>query len=293
VPWTAEYRLDEGLFRYEIATLLAAGYAHLYVFGTAGEGYAVNEAQFEQVASVFVDEMRAGGAEPMVGMISLSLETILQRIAFARHSLGVRVFQISLPSWGALEGSEVRTFFDVVLGRYPDCQFLHYNLLRTRRLVAAQEYAQIAADHPNLVATKNSTDSMLRIRDLIDNAPTLQHFLNEHGFVYGSLVGECGLLISLATLSLVMGQRYFAAGQRRDVRSLLQMEAELSRLGEKFRECVSGGRTPIDAAYDKVLWWLHDQRFPLRLLPPYQGANPVAAATFAAFVRENYPAWVA
>ena len=293
VPWTAEYRLDEELFRFEIASLLAAGYSQLYVFGTAGEGYAVNEAQFEQVASVFADQMRAGGAEPMVGVISLSLETMLQRIAFARHSLGVRRFQISLPSWGALEVAEVRTFFDVVLGQFADCEFLHYNLLRAKRLVSADEYALIAADHPNLVATKNSTDSMLRIRDLIEKVPTVQHFLNEHGFVYGSLVGECGLLISLGTLNLHMGQRYFAAGQRHDLTTLLGMEAELTRLSEKFHESVSGGRTLIDGAYDKVLWWLHDNRFPLRMLPPYQGAAPTGAQAFATFVRENYPAWVA
>jgi dihydrodipicolinate synthase/N-acetylneuraminate lyase len=108
VPWTEADRLDEGLFRYEIGSLLEAGYSNLYVFGTAGEGYAVSEAQFAQVTTVLVDEMRAGGVEPMVGVISLSLETMLQRIAFARHSLGVRRFQISLPSWGALEGAEVR-----------------------------------------------------------------------------------------------------------------------------------------------------------------------------------------
>jgi dihydrodipicolinate synthase/N-acetylneuraminate lyase len=293
VPWTAELRLDEDLFRHEIATLLAAGYAHLYVFGTAGEGYAVNNAQFEQVVTTFADEMRAGGAEPMVGVISLSLETTLERIAFARHGLGVRLFQVSLPSWGALEPAEVRAFFDAVLGAHADCQFLHYNVPRAKRLVTAEEYARIAADHPNLVATKNSTDAMLRIRGLQERAPMLQHFLNEHGFVYGSLIGGCGLLISLGTLNLARGLRYFDAGQRGDLPTLLRMEADLTRLGDKLIDTVGGGRTRIDAAYDKVLWWLHDQRFPLRLLPPYQGANPAAAAAFAAFVRETYPEWVA
>ncbi len=293
VPWTDDFRLDEALFRHEIRTLLAAGYLHLYVFGTAGEGYAVNTAQFQQVTGVFVDEMRAGGAEPMVGVISLSLATMLERIAFARDRLGVRLFQVSLPSWGALEPDEVRTFFDAVLDGYPDCQFLHYNLLRAKRLVTPREYAQLAADHPNLVATKNSTDSMLRIRGLLEHAPMLQHFLNEHGFVYGSLVGECGLLISVGTLNLQQGLRYFEAGRRRELGTLLGMEAELTRLGEVFGERASEGRTLIDGAYDKVLWWLHDQRFPLRLLPPYQGASAVGAEAFAAYVREEFPAWVA
>jgi len=291
IPWTDQYTLDEGLLRHEVSALLAAGYAHLYIFGTAGEGYAVDDAQFEQIARIFVDEMRAGNAKPMVGVIGLSLATMRRRIAWARNALGVRLFQVSLPSWGALTDAEVRTFFDAVLGPFEDCQFLHYNLLRTKRLVTAGEYAAIAADHPNLVATKNSTDSMLRIRELIDTAPMLQHFLNEHGFLFGSLIGECGLLISMATTNHTMGQRYFDAGRGRDVETLVRLEGELAQIGQKFAETVGGGVVRIDGAYDKVLWRLHDPRFPLRMQPPYEGADSAAADAFRAFLYEQYPHW--
>jgi len=291
VPWTDTYALDEPLFRHEIASLLAAEYTHLYVFGTAGEGYAVDDAQFERIARVFVEEMRGSGAEPMVGVISLSLETMQRRIALARDILGVRLFQVSLPSWGALDELEVRTFFDLLLKQFEDCQFLHYNLLRTKRLASAAEYAAIAADHPNLVATKNSTDSMQRVRELLTIAPQLRHFLNERGFAYGSLFGEPGLLISLATMNLAQGRRYFAAGQARDLETLLRMEGELHAIGQHFLTEVSAGETRIDGAYDKVLWRLHDERFPLRMLPPYQGATAAAADAFGRFLRARYPHW--
>jgi dihydrodipicolinate synthase/N-acetylneuraminate lyase len=227
----------------------------------------------------------------MVGVISLAQATMLRRIAFARDALGVRRFQVSLPSWGALDEREARTFFDTILGTFEDCEFLHYNLLRTKRLVSAAEYAVVAADHPNLVATKNSTDSMQRVRDLITAAPELRHFLNERGFVFGSLIGEPGLLISLASINLAQGQRYFAAGRERDVETLLRMEGELHTIGQEFLSTVSGGRSLIDGAYDKVLWWLHDQRFPLRLLPPYAGAAESAADSFLGFLRARYPHW--
>ena len=46
----------------------------------------------------------------MVGVISLSLGTILDRIERCRAK-GVRHFQISLPSWGALGDSELSEFF--------------------------------------------------------------------------------------------------------------------------------------------------------------------------------------
>ncbi|MCA1646879.1 MAG: dihydrodipicolinate synthase family protein [Chloroflexi bacterium] len=291
VPWTEAFVLDDGLFRHEVATLLAAGYTHLYIFGTAGEGYAVDDAQFEHIARVFAEEMQLGHAEPMVGVISLSLETMLRRIQLARETLGVRLFQISLPSWGALADAEVRTFFDIVLGRFQDCQFLHYNLPRTKRLLTAREYASIAADHPNLVATKNSTDSMLRVCELLDSAPMLRHFLNEHGFLFGSLIGECGLLISLAATNLAMGRRYFEAGRARDVHTLVNMEGELSQIGQKFATIVGGAVVRIDGAFDKVLWRLHDPRFPLRLFPPYEGADPSAADEFLAFLQDEHPRW--
>jgi dihydrodipicolinate synthase/N-acetylneuraminate lyase len=291
VPWTDDYLVDEDLFRDEIRSMLDAGLTHLYVFGTAGEGYAVSDAQFERIARVYVEEMRAGRSEPMVGIISLSLQSILERIAFARDQLGVRLFQLSLPSWAALESDEVRAFFDHVLGRFEGCQFLHYNLLRSKRLVTADEYALIANEHPNLVATKNSTDSMVRIRELIDGAPMLQHFLNERGFAYGSLIGECGLLASIATLNWRMALRYFAVGHDRDVSSLLRMEGELSHIASAFIEQL--GATHIDGAYDKVLYWTHDDRFPLRLLPPYNSVELELARQFRAWLRQYYSEWAA
>ena len=291
VPWTETFAFDEGLFRHEVQTLLGAGHTRLYVFGTAGEGYAVDDAQFQQVARVFVDEMVAAGAEPMVGVISLSHATIMRRITFARDDLGVRQFQVSLPSWGALEDVEVRGFFDAVLGNFEDCQFLHYNLLRTKRLVTAAEYAAVASEHPNLVATKNSTDSMQRVRDLLTVASDLRHFVGERAFAYASLFGEPGLLISLATTNLSMGREFFAAGQARDVARLFEMDSQLHAIADQFLRTIGAGSAPIDGAYDKVLWWLHDRRFPLRLLPPYQGAAEGAAREFLEFLQRRYPEW--
>ena len=99
IPWTEEWQVDEPIFRRQVRTFLANDYRHLYIFGTAGEGYAVTDEQFVHIARIFADEMHTGGADPMVGVISLSLPTIIARIDAAR-ALGVRQFQISLPSWG-------------------------------------------------------------------------------------------------------------------------------------------------------------------------------------------------
>jgi dihydrodipicolinate synthase/N-acetylneuraminate lyase len=234
--------------------------------------------------------MAAASAETMVGVISLSLPTILERIELAR-SIGVRQFQISLPSWGALADREIDAFFDAVCAPFADCHFLHYNLPRAKRLVTGGEYGRLAERHPNLVATKNSTDSMSRIADLLGEAPQLQHFLNEIGYVYGSLAGKCGLLASYAPLNLDVARQFFEAGQRRDTRTLFELHGELAGLNRELAQCVAGG-AHMDGAFDKLLWRVHDERFPLRLLPPYASSTEEDFHRFVAVLREKYPRWL-
>src|SRR5262245_43967480 len=110
VPWDDQGRLIEDLFRHEIREVLTHGTKHLYLFGTAGEGYAVSERQYDQIVKVFHEEMRAGKGEAMVGVINMSLTTIQERIARTRD-LGITRFQISLPCWGALSEREIFSFF--------------------------------------------------------------------------------------------------------------------------------------------------------------------------------------
>lgn len=287
VPWTAEYLLDETAFRASIRSALG-GTPHLYVFGTAGEGYAVTTAQYRQIVEVFADEMRRGGAEPMVGVIDLSLGTILERIQQARE-LGVRLFQISLPSWGAVSTDELHRFFDAVCGGFPDCRFLHYNLPRTKRLVTGREYGELARRHANLVATKNCGDSLSHIQSLIEDAPELTHFLSENGYVYGSLWGECGILVSFI-MNWPRLRELYEAGRRRDVDRLVAIQREIRVVIQTLFETVPDNR--IDGSYDKLFEKMYHPEFPLRLLPPYIGSSDEEFHTFVNLLRSRLPEWI-
>lgn len=128
-------------------------------------------------------------------MIGLSMDHIIERIATA-YATGIRMFQISMPSWGALDASEAMLFFKTVCGRFPDCRFLHYNLRRAKRIIDGSEYSSIAEAVPNVVATKNSSYDYNRTADLMINAPELQHFLLEGNYATGCTLGECSLLCS-------------------------------------------------------------------------------------------------
>ncbi len=289
VPWNEDGSLAEETFRREIRNLLTNLTRDIYLFGTAGEGYAVTDKQFDRIVTVFREEINFPDVRGMIGIIGLSLGTMIERIERAR-GMGIRYFQISLPSWGALSDGELKLFFKEICGRFPDCSFLHYNLMRTKRLVTPEEYAILADEHPNLVAAKNSTDSMERIFGLMTKAPQLQHFFTETGYGYGCQIGECGLLISIASIHFAQAKRYFEAGQRRDHKSISSAQRELSNL---INEIVALGRgeAHMDGAYDKVFCKIHDPQFPLRLLPPYAGLSDDTFQKIVALIQNKYSRW--
>lgn len=290
IPWADDDSFAEDVFRRQVRHILKHLTRDVYVFGTAGEGYAVTDRQFDRVCRVFREETDRPGVRAMVGVIGLAQAQMIERIERAR-AMGFRLFQVSLPSWGALTAAETRRFFREVCGRFPDCGFLHYNLMRTKRLVTPEEYAVLARENRNLVATKNSTDDMDRLLGLLSRAPDLAHFMTETGFAYGSLVGRCGLLISAACANFTEGRAYFRAGRRRQVRALLARQMELAALVGDLVRLVSP-EAHMDGAYDKVFCRLHDPAFPLRLLPPYNGISETTYRKIVAMMRKSYPRWM-
>jgi dihydrodipicolinate synthase/N-acetylneuraminate lyase len=287
IPWDADGRFAEGIFRRNVQHALH-GTKLLYVFGTAGEGYAVTDRQFDEIVTAFADEMLRGQAEPMVGVIDLSLGTIIERIQRARD-LGVSQFQISLPSWAALSELELFSFFKHICGGFPDCRFMHYNLPRTKRMVSGKEYGRLAAEHPNLVATKNCGDSQSHLRSLIEDSPELQHFLSEAGYVYGSLFGECGILASFI-MNWPKLRALFDAGQRCDVATIVAIQREVDIVLQTLFEAIPDNR--IDGSYDKLFEKMYEPDMPLRLQPPYIGSSDEEYHNFVRLLKQRLPDWV-
>ncbi len=287
IHWDERFQFAETIFRRTVRHSLTAT-PHLYVFGTAGEGYAITDQQFDQIVKAFASEMHSGGAEPMVGIIHLSLGTMLERIRRSRD-LGVTRFQVSLPSWAALSDRELFLFFDQVCDSFPDCQFMHYNLPRTKRLVTGKEYGKLAAAHPNLVATKNCGDSLSLLQGLVEQAPQLQHFLSEAGYVYGSMFGECSILASFI-MNWPKLNALLEAGKRRDIATATAINREINIVIQTLFEAVPDGR--IDGSYDKLFEKMYDPEVPLRLLPPYVGSTDDEFHTFVRLLGERLPDWI-
>ena len=291
IPWDEHEQLLEDVFREEVLATLAHGFHNVYVFGTAGEGYAVDTARFQRIVDIFWEETHGEGVNPGVGVIGLSTANILERIGYA-HRRGFRFFQISLPSWGALNDREVMKFFVDVCGRFPDSRFLHYNLMRTKRLLNSDDYRRIVDAVPNLAATKNTGTAVDSTAALVRKVPELQHFFGESMFPHGCLHGECSLLSSFGPMVPARTHQFFeyaATGQVEKAflfqRDYLMMTHDV--IAPMLRH------TLIDGAYDKALVRLGGlERMPLRLLSPYESLPEEVYQESKRILHEQYAEWL-
>lgn len=281
-PWTADYQFDVAAFRRQVQIIARELTRRIYVFGTAGEGHAVSDAQFKEIAGCFWTVAHEEGIAPMVGLISLSLPTVVERIEWAR-SIGFRDFQISLPSWGALNDTELVSFFRETCGRFRDCRFLHYNLARSGRVLTAEDYSKASDAHPNLVAVKASVSDPAVIRSFMSLLPRLQFYFTERGYVEARTLGHCGFLISIASVNPTKAKAFVAGDDASRQAAFLGIQA----MGKALKE-LSTGKYHIDSAFDKMLFKVSDPSFPLRLLPPYEGASEHDFAAFRAAIPEEW-----
>ncbi|MBH04746.1 MAG: hypothetical protein CMJ20_00335 [Phycisphaeraceae bacterium] len=266
-PWTEQYELHEEMFTKHTEQLLHLGYTHLYVMGTAGEGHAMTDSRYQRVVDVFLQVANKPGLFPQVGVISLSADHMIERVHYA-HEKGARMFQISLPSWGRLSGTEKVTYINTVCSSFPDAKFLHYNYASSINSMTADDYCSAVAAVPNLVATKISIKNMALIRALMTRVPQLQHFFMATAFPYACLYGECSLINSLGPVFPNLTRKLFEAGKSGDLTTAFTIQRRMLQIHEGLGRHVKGAK--IDGAWDKLNTWLVDPDYPRRLLPPYE-----------------------
>lgn len=290
LPWAEDGSLDEAVFRRTITNLVHCGLPDLYVFGTAGEGYAVTDTMFRRIALVFAETMReAGGSPPIVGLVSLSLATMIERAQFCLAN-GISTFQFALPNWAATSDAEMKQVFAELCGRFPEANFIHYNLMRSGRLVRPLEYAELAERHPNLVGTKYGGGDPFMISGLMRHAPMLRHFLTEQGYYLGAPLGECALLTSISSSNPARAREYLQAGATGDATRFTQLYRELCGVLHALLD--AAGTSFIDGAYDKAIHRLTEPDFPLRLLPPYGSTTVAVFERYRDTLTADFPDWL-
>jgi dihydrodipicolinate synthase/N-acetylneuraminate lyase len=290
VPWSGPWVLDEALFRRSINGLVQLGHRDLYLFGTAGEGHAVDDMLFRKIADVFLEELDGTDVTPMIGVISTSIATMRDRIRYCL-ARGCRSFQFALAGWSNVGPPELLALFREVCGSFPEAAFIHYNTPRSGRVVRPTEYRPLADALPNLVGTKYGAGDPEIVTGLMTQVPELRHFLTELGFYYGSAVGACGLLASISATNPRRAWQYLRCAEAGDLPGLRRLFTELAEMMTVLRAAV-GPADLTDGAYDKIIAKVVEPDFPVTLLPPYLAGRPEAFQDYAGFLRQHRPQWL-
>jgi dihydrodipicolinate synthase/N-acetylneuraminate lyase len=272
---------------------IARAHNNLYLFGTAGEGYAVTLRQFERISRIFVEETEGKTKWRQLGIIALSLPQVRERIELGR-SMSVDSFQLSFPSWGRLNDREVDLFFEGTCGLYPQCSFLFYNVARGLRFLSAQELRILADRHTNLVAVKWAGRlDQPTMKLALESVPQLCHFFTDIGYVEASLMGlTCGFLIAMASSNRPLASELFDLGRTRaNYDRLRKHYADLAHHSKILRE-LPVNNSHMDGTFDKLICKLHHRDFPLRLLPPYQGSTDEVFKIYLARMEAELPHWL-
>ena len=289
VPWGEKEELLEDVFRREIRATLA-NFNNLYIFGTAGEGYAVTTSRFKEIVGIFREETDKEGVDPMVGIIAMSTPQAVERVGIA-YDIGFRTFQIALPPWGALNDDEYITYFKDVCGIFPDARFIHYNLPRPKRVLLGPEYRRLEEAVPNLAGTKNTRTDINDIVSIATHTSEIQHFWGEQAFALGCLYDECSILSSWGALFPTKTKEYFHYGVTGQIEKLFRMHTEYIQVMDTF-DAPTREAQRIDGAWDKMIVRASGIDMPLRLLSPYQGFDMETFEVCLNAVKEKYPDWL-
>ncbi len=260
----------------------------LYLFGTAGEGHAVADDQFRAIVTAFLEVH--GLTRPMVGVIGTSLATSLERVRFA-HGLGVRDFQFSLPPWSVLTETETAAVFAAFCDAFPRAGSC------TTTCSARAGSCSRASTPCWRSATRTSSRSgtapaePAMVAGLLSEAPQLRPFFTENGYYLGARRWASAVSSPPRHPATRPGRASTTTPARAGTtRALAALYTELSGLGDALKDAVGPGR--IDGTYDKVIHKLVNPDFPLRMLPPYEGASDAEFRAYREAVETRFPEWL-
>lgn len=178
-------------------------------------------------------------------------------------------------------------FFEDVCGVFPDSQFLHYNLVRAKRVLTGRDYRRIADRVPNLVATKITSSNVYDAIDLMHCAPDLQHFFLEQLYPIGALHGACSLLSSMAVVFPAKTMELFDLGVRGDFGTLFKRWREYMAVSQAILEPLEQ-TSRIDGAYDKLCARIVDEE----MLSPYLGFDESVCSKCRHIAEVRFPDWL-
>jgi dihydrodipicolinate synthase/N-acetylneuraminate lyase len=250
IPWDDRGEFIETTFRDDVGRLCDSGVQGLYTTGTTGEFYALDFDEFRRVVDAFAAETRSARLVTQVGCTALDDREATKRAAYAA-ARGVHGIQVALPFWLPLTDGEVVTFFKKI-HEAAGLPIVHYNTMRSKRVLAAPDYARIAGEVPALVGTKLVGGDLSALSAILIGVPELAHFVGETFIAPALMLGAKGTYSSIALMDpRLVTELYDACAGGRWVEAAALQRSLTTFVVEALHPLLAEGYW--DAAIDKAM----------------------------------------
>lgn len=228
-PWNGDGSVDAGIVRELVERYAAAGLHGAYTTGTDGEVHVMELAELEQLAKPFATTAVRTGLPAQIGCGWPHTHGVIERGRVAREH-GVGIIQVNLPSWIPLNDDEVDRFYGEIGQALPELLLIHYNIMRSGRMLNGADFARIHAVAPGLAGSKHTGGNISLLMDIIDATPGMAHFMVDSDIVTGGLFGSPGYYSFIANTSPAFALSMMAACDRGD----WEGAAEHAKLCQRF-----------------------------------------------------------
>lgn len=214
-PWQSDGLVDSGVVRELVQRYAAAGLHGAYTTGTDGEVHVMEIEDLLQLAPAFADAAADAGLPVQIGCGWSHTNGVIERARIARDN-GVSIIQITLPSWIPLNDDETVRFYGAIGDALPELLLIHYNIMRSGRMMNGRDFQRAHTVAPNLAGSKHTGGNISLLSEIVDATPYMAHFMVDADIVTGALFGSPGYYSFIANVSPSFALAMMAACDRGD-----------------------------------------------------------------------------
>jgi dihydrodipicolinate synthase/N-acetylneuraminate lyase len=115
-----------------------------------------------------------------------------------------------------LNDDEIVRFYGAIGDALPELLLIHYNIMRSGRMMNGHDFQRAHATAPGLAGSKHTGGNISLVSEIIEATPGMAHFMVDADIVAGALFGSPGYYSFIASTSPSFARSMMAACDRRD-----------------------------------------------------------------------------
>lgn len=228
-PFVAGGPIDFDALRENVNRLTATGVDGIYTTDSDGEFYALELAEYQQLAQKFGAAVREAGVPAQMGATWVNTAGVIDRMK-AGMDVGIDTFHVALPFFMPLPMRDVYRFFEALAAAVPDARWIYYAHPSCLPLLKGKELARLAELFPTqLIGTKLNAYEMHDLTDVVVNCPQLANFVGERNLLFGRRLGAVGCYSYWVNSMPVWTRRFYDTCGDGDQTAAVAMHLKLHR----------------------------------------------------------------